>query len=160
MAKVAQKGQLPTVLEEFAAKYPEVWDAYNRMSEAAEKAGPLDERTQRLVKLAIAIRAQQEGAVHSHTRRALKAGIAPEELIQVGILAVRRAYPQQPGPACGPHIDGIPLPFDEPNTIKLPKTRTIFLLPHFGQVGFNPFSFSEMVARISTFSLHSVQAYS
>lgn len=56
MAKVAQKGELPTVLEEFAAKYPEVWDAYNRMSEAAEKAGPLDERTQRLFKLAIAIR--------------------------------------------------------------------------------------------------------
>ncbi len=88
MAKTAQKGELPKVLEEFAAKYPEVWDAYNRLGEAAAKAGPLDERTQRLVKLAIAIGAQREGAVHSHTRRALKVGITPEELIHVGILAV------------------------------------------------------------------------
>ncbi len=86
--KKPQKGELPKVLEEFAAKYPEVWEAYNRLGEAAAKAGPLDERTQRLVKLAIAIGAQREGAVHSHARRALKAGLTPDELLQVGILAI------------------------------------------------------------------------
>lgn len=88
MAKKLQQGELPKVLEEFAAKYPEVWDAYNQLGEAAAKAGPLDEKMQRLVKLAIAIGAQREGAVHSHARRALKAGITPEELIHVGILAI------------------------------------------------------------------------
>lgn len=80
--------ELPDVLREFAAKYPRVWEAYNRLGEATTQAGPLDERTQRLVKLAIAIGAGREGAVHSHARRALKAGIAPEELIHVGLLAI------------------------------------------------------------------------
>jgi len=80
--------ELPDVLREFAAKYPQVWEAYNRLGEATAQAGPLDERTQRLVKLAIAIGAGREGAVHSHARRALKAGITPEELIHVGLLAI------------------------------------------------------------------------
>ncbi|MCS6816900.1 MAG: carboxymuconolactone decarboxylase family protein [Blastocatellia bacterium] len=80
--------ELPDVLREFAAKYPQVWEAYNRLGEATTQAGPLDERTQRLVKLAIAIGAGREGAVHSHARRALKAGITPEELIHVGLLAI------------------------------------------------------------------------
>ncbi len=80
--------ELPEVLQEFATKYPQVWEAYNRLGEATAQAGPLDERTQRLVKLAIAIGAGREGAVHSHARRALKAGIAPEELIHVGLLAI------------------------------------------------------------------------
>jgi len=80
--------ELPDILREFAAKYPHVWDAYNRLGEATAQAGPLDERTQRLVKLAIAIGAGREGAVHSHARRALKVGIAPEELLHVGLLAI------------------------------------------------------------------------
>jgi alkylhydroperoxidase/carboxymuconolactone decarboxylase family protein YurZ len=80
--------ELPGILQEFAAKYPQVWEAYNRLGEATAHAGPLDERTQRLVKLAIAIGAGREGAVHSHARRALKAGITPEELIHVGLLAI------------------------------------------------------------------------
>jgi alkylhydroperoxidase/carboxymuconolactone decarboxylase family protein YurZ len=78
----------PAVVEEFAQDYPQVWEAYNRLGEAAAEAGPLDEKTQRLVKLALAIGAQRQGAVHSHTRRALAAGCTPEELQHVGILAI------------------------------------------------------------------------
>jgi alkylhydroperoxidase/carboxymuconolactone decarboxylase family protein YurZ len=80
--------ELPEVLKQFAAEYPQVWEAYNRLGEATAAAGPLDEKTQRLLKLAVAIGAQRQGAVHSHTRRALAAGCAPEELIHVGILAI------------------------------------------------------------------------
>lgn len=82
------RGDLPEVVAEFAQRYPEVWAAYNQLGSASAKAGPLEEKTQRLVKLAIAIGAQRQGAVHSHTKRALKAGCSPEELVQVGILAV------------------------------------------------------------------------
>lgn len=80
--------ELPDVLAEFAGEYPEVWSAYNRLGNAIAEAGPLDERTQRLIKLAIAIGAQRQGAVHSHTRRALAAGCTPAELSHVGILAI------------------------------------------------------------------------
>lgn len=82
------KSELPAVLEEFAGKYPQLWDAYNALGEAATQAGPLDEKTQRLVKLAIAIGCERQGAVRSHARRALKAGVTPEELIHVGILGI------------------------------------------------------------------------
>jgi AhpD family alkylhydroperoxidase len=83
MAEEAKLTELPDVLVQFAQEYPEVWSAYNRLGRAAAEAGPLDERTQRLIKLAIAIGAQRQGAVHSHTRRALAAGLTPEELTHV-----------------------------------------------------------------------------
>jgi alkylhydroperoxidase/carboxymuconolactone decarboxylase family protein YurZ len=76
------------VVEEFAAEYPQVWEAYNRLGKASAGAGPLDEKTQRLLKLGIAIGSQRQGAVNSHTRRALAAGCTPEELIHAGILAI------------------------------------------------------------------------
>jgi alkylhydroperoxidase/carboxymuconolactone decarboxylase family protein YurZ len=88
MADAMRPGDLPTVVEEFAAEYPQVWDAYNRLGEATSEAGPLDEKARRLIKLALAIGAQRQGAVNSHTRRALAAGCTPEELIHVGILAI------------------------------------------------------------------------
>jgi alkylhydroperoxidase/carboxymuconolactone decarboxylase family protein YurZ len=88
MAEPVNTADLPDVLTEFAGEYPQVWAAYNRLGNAAAEAGPLDEKTQRLAKLAIAIGSQRQGAVRSHTRRALAAGCTPEELIQVGILAI------------------------------------------------------------------------
>jgi alkylhydroperoxidase/carboxymuconolactone decarboxylase family protein YurZ len=80
--------ELPDVLAEFAGEYPQVWAAYNRLGNTSAEAGPLDDKAQRLVKLAIAIGAQRQGAVHSHTRRALAAGCTTEELVHVGILAI------------------------------------------------------------------------
>ena len=52
------------------------------------RAGPLDARAQRLVKLALAVGARSQGAVHSHARRALREGIPAEELLQVPLLAI------------------------------------------------------------------------
>lgn len=88
MAEPVTMTELPDVLARFAEQYPHVWDAYNQLGNAGAAAGPLDEKTQRLIKLAIAIGSQRQGAVHSHTRRALKAGCGPEELVHVGILAI------------------------------------------------------------------------
>ena len=82
------KEKLPGFLEGVIKQYPEVWKAYQDFGEACSDAGPLDEKTVRLVKLALAVGAKSEGAVHSHTRRALKQGISPEELRQVALLAV------------------------------------------------------------------------
>jgi len=82
------KEKLPDFLEGVIKQYPEVWKAYQEFGEACSNAGPLDEKTVRLVKLALAVGAKSEGAVHSHTRRALRQGISPEELRQVALLAV------------------------------------------------------------------------
>ncbi len=82
------KEKLPDFLEGVIKEYPDVWKAYQEFGEACGEAGPLDENTVRLVKLALAVGAKSEGAVHSHTRRALKQGISPEVLRQVALLAV------------------------------------------------------------------------
>lgn len=80
--------KLPPVVQELASKYPDIWDAYGRLGDAVSAAGPLDAKTERLVKLALAIGAGREGAVHSHARRAVKAGWSVEELHQVALLAI------------------------------------------------------------------------
>ncbi len=80
--------ELPPIVEKFAREQPQVWDAYNRLGQAVAQAGPLDAKAQRLVKLAIAVGAGLEGAVHSHVRRGLKAGLTRQELEHVGLLAI------------------------------------------------------------------------
>jgi alkylhydroperoxidase/carboxymuconolactone decarboxylase family protein YurZ len=86
MAEVSEA--LPSGAGEIAQNYPAIWAAYTALGKACSEAGPLDERTRRLVKLALAVGALSEGAVHSHTRRGLADGLAKEELKQVALLAI------------------------------------------------------------------------
>jgi len=79
---------LPPIVETIAREHPDVWEAFNRLGDAVTKAGPLDAKSERLVKLAIAVGARLEGAVHSHARRGLRAGPTREELRQVALLAI------------------------------------------------------------------------
>ncbi len=86
---------LPAGASKIAQRYPEIWKALSGLGKACSEAGPLDGRTARLVKLALAIGAVSEGAVHSHTRRALAEGISGEELQQVALLAITTlGFPQ------------------------------------------------------------------
>jgi AhpD family alkylhydroperoxidase len=79
---------LPPTYRRFRAEHPEVADALDRLGAATAKAGPLDERTQHLVQLGIAVAGQAEGAVRSHARRALEAGATVAELHHVVMLAI------------------------------------------------------------------------
>lgn len=85
--KTDDSAELPATASEIAETYPDVWDAYTNLGKACSEAGPIDGETKRLVKLAIAIGAQSEGAVHSHTRQGLAEGIEPDTLRQVAMLA-------------------------------------------------------------------------
>jgi len=76
----------PKTYNKFVAAHPEFGKAWQLMREA-EAQGPLDDKTARLIKLGIAIGAMREGAVHSNVRKALAAGITPEELEHVVALA-------------------------------------------------------------------------
>ena len=76
----------PALHQQFVRRFPrlgEAWDLVN--PEGAD--GPLDVRTQRLLKLAIAIGALREGAVHSGVRKARDAGATLAEMEQVVALA-------------------------------------------------------------------------
>ena len=79
---------LPSAPGGFARDHPDVWDAYADLGEACSKAGPLDAETKRLVKLALAIGAESEGAVHSHVRRGLDEDLDPAALLHVATLAI------------------------------------------------------------------------
>lgn len=80
--------QLPAGAGRVADHYPEVWQAYAELGKACSEAGPLDDATRRLVKLALAVGARSEGAVHSHARRALLEGVEPQALKQVALLSI------------------------------------------------------------------------
>lgn len=72
--------KLPKRFRDFMERYPAIGDAYASMGEAVSEAGPLDNKTQALIKIGIAIGAKMEGAVHSQTRKALEAGATPDEI--------------------------------------------------------------------------------
>ena len=76
----------PKTYETFVRRYPKLAEAWERIAEAG-RDGPLDAKTARLIKLAIAVGAMREGAVHSGVRKALAAGISVEEIEQVVVLA-------------------------------------------------------------------------
>lgn len=79
---------LPSGAGRLATRYPEVWERYTELGEECADAGPLDARTRRLVKVALATGAGLEGAVHSHLRRGLKEGVTAEEFRHVTLLAI------------------------------------------------------------------------
>lgn len=76
----------PKTYEDFIERYPELEKAWD-VIHAAGESGPLDAKTARLVKLAIAIGAMREGAVHSGVRKALAQGIDKTEIEQVVCLS-------------------------------------------------------------------------
>ena len=76
----------PKTYETFVRRYPLLSEAWEKISEAGRE-GPIDSKHSRLIKLAIAIGAMREGAVHSSVRKALASGIGVEEIEQVVALA-------------------------------------------------------------------------
>ena len=79
---------IPKRYKKFQEDYPDVAKAYEEMGDAVHKAGPLDDKTRALIKLAISTGARLEGAVHSHARKALKAGCTKEEMTHAVMLAL------------------------------------------------------------------------
>ena len=82
------KDELPEFLQKVVAQYPGIWEKYGNLSQAVSQAKGLDDRSQKLAKLAIAIGAERQGAVHSHTRKCKRAGFSNEELYHVALLAI------------------------------------------------------------------------
>lgn len=81
-------GNLPAAHQKFKENYPEIFLAYENLGKTIHGLSPLDEKTRALVKLAISTGAKLEGAVHSHTKKALSLGISKEEIRQTILLAL------------------------------------------------------------------------
>lgn len=79
---------LPDAYTRIRDSFPEIAEAYDALGDAAHQAGPLDDPSRQLVKLALAIGAGLEGATHAHTRRALEMGIEPAAIRHVALLSI------------------------------------------------------------------------
>jgi alkylhydroperoxidase/carboxymuconolactone decarboxylase family protein YurZ len=80
--------KLPQSVEVFKESNPDVWRAFKELGNSCHQAGPLDEKTRRLIKVALAVGASLEGATHSAVRNAIAAGVSPEEIRHVAILGI------------------------------------------------------------------------
>lgn len=76
----------PEMYQEFVRRYPQIGQAWEQIAQAG-KQGPLDTKAARLIKLAVAIGALREGAVHANVRKAIAQGITREEVEQAIALA-------------------------------------------------------------------------
>ena len=76
----------PAAHQRFVRRFPRLGKAWDLVNQEGGE-GPLDAKTQRLLKLGIAIGAMREGAVHSGVRKARDAGASLAEMEQVVALA-------------------------------------------------------------------------
>lgn len=79
--------RLPKRYVQFFEDFPDVGKAYESYGESVANAGPLDEKTRCLVKLAMSFGARLEGGAKSHAHKALQAGATVEELRHTALLA-------------------------------------------------------------------------
>jgi alkylhydroperoxidase/carboxymuconolactone decarboxylase family protein YurZ len=79
---------LPATYRAFRDAFPDVAAALDALAAQVDRAGSLDERTQRLIKLGMAIASQSPGAVRSNVRKALSAGDSVDEIRHVAVLAI------------------------------------------------------------------------
>jgi 4-carboxymuconolactone decarboxylase len=67
-------------------RHPGFLSAVEALGKAVRAAGPINEKTAHLIQLAAAAAIRSEGSVHSHTARAIDAGVSPDEIYHAIIL--------------------------------------------------------------------------
>lgn len=81
----------PKYYKDLKKRYPEVARSHDQLAQDCAKAGPLNKKTQHLVKLGIAIGIGSEGDVQNLTAQALADGISPDEIRHAVLLSVTTA---------------------------------------------------------------------
>ncbi|GIF15611.1 carboxymuconolactone decarboxylase family protein [Actinoplanes teichomyceticus] len=79
---------LPQVYQQFLDRFPEVAEAQGALARTVRERSPFDPRTERLLRLAMAIGAEAEGAVRSNVRKALQHGATLDEVRAVALGAI------------------------------------------------------------------------
>ncbi len=80
------KPKVPKHYQDVRRRYPHYIEAVEALGMATKESGPIEGTTAQLIQLAAAATIQSEGAVHSHVKRALEAGVKPEEVFHTLIL--------------------------------------------------------------------------
>ena len=80
------KEKLPKQFLQIKKRHEKYFNAVEALGKIVKQEGPLDEKTAHLIQLAAAATERSEGAVHSHVRRALAAGVTAKEIYHAMIL--------------------------------------------------------------------------
>ena len=67
-------------------RFGQVIEKHQELGKSLREAGPIDEEDSQLIQLGAAAAIRAEGAVHSHVKRALKAGATPDEIYHALLL--------------------------------------------------------------------------
>ena len=78
---------LPDIFKKFVERNRDISEALLKVGELCSQAGPIDNVTQHLIQMGIAVGANSQGGVRSHARRALDAGATKEQLLQTVLLS-------------------------------------------------------------------------
>jgi alkylhydroperoxidase/carboxymuconolactone decarboxylase family protein YurZ len=78
----------PKNYQKLQKMFPELLSAQEKSGKAAKKAGPLNEKTCHLIQLSACAALRSEGGVHSHAKRAIKAGASKKEIYQTLALLI------------------------------------------------------------------------
>lgn len=82
------RARFPQWTRRFQKEHGDIWQAFQKLGDECHRAGPLDARTRRLVKVGIATASGSEGAVHSAVRNALADGVSPDEIRHAILLSI------------------------------------------------------------------------
>jgi 4-carboxymuconolactone decarboxylase len=80
--------KVPKRFQEFMKAHPQIASFYEGLAGECQRSGPLGDRDCALVKLGIAAGSHMEGAVHSQVRKALDAGLKPDEIRHAFLLSL------------------------------------------------------------------------
>lgn len=67
-------------------RYPDFINTVELLGKTVKQQGPIDDKTAQLIQLAAAASIRSEGAIHSHTKRAINAGAKADEIYHTLIL--------------------------------------------------------------------------
>ena len=72
--------ELPKNYQNIRMRYEEYEKALSELGKAIRESGPINDKTAQLIQIGASAAIRAEGAVHSHTRRALEAGATADEI--------------------------------------------------------------------------------
>ena len=80
--------KLPETFQSLVDKYPEVWEAHQKLTIACAEAGPLDRKTSELIKVGICIGSGLQTATQRHAIMAVENGATREEVYHTALMAM------------------------------------------------------------------------
>lgn len=79
---------LPKHFQSFKTNFPDIHKTYEQLAKSCRDHGPLDAKTQDMVKLGIAVGQNSRGGVMSNARKALASGATPDEIHHAILLSL------------------------------------------------------------------------